>query len=229
MNFDVSTEEIKWLKENFPRLKFYKGTPSVIKGFLAFEWKYQSLNNEKTFPTIKDVYEIEIKLTTNFLSSLPQVKEIGKRIPNSVDFHVNPNGTLCLCPYPDEKIRLPNGFNLKDYFDNLLIPFFYTQSYYEKNKEWAWGEYSHGELGIFEYYIENRGDGKNIDLIKEVLENLKNSSKAYAYPLLLNADKIKGHILCSCELQRKIRDCHNVPFKGLWNLKEDIKKNKIKI
>jgi len=236
MSFTITPEEIKWLKDNYPGLKFYNGTPSVIKGLFKFEAIYQKEGRQK-YPAIKDTYEIEIKLSSSPLSSLPEVREIGGRISNAIsrlgktsaDLHVNPDNTVCLCPYTAEKRKLPSGFNLKDFFNNLLIPYFYGQSYYQKNKEWPWGEYSHGELGLLEDYLENRGDGNNRELILEFIENFKKITFSDSYFALVKKGKIKGHTLCFCGSNEKIRNCHNFSFRGLWHLKEDIKNNKIKI
>lgn len=236
MSFTLTPEEVKWLKGNYPDLKFHNGTPPVIKGLFKFEAIYQKENAQK-YPVIKGTYEIEIKLSSNPSSSLPEVRETGGRISSvisklgktSADLHVNPDKTVCLCPYTAEKRKLPNGFNLKDFFINLLIPYFYGQSYYEKNKEWPWGEYSHGELGLLEDYLENRGDGNNNELIVEFIENFKRIAFSDTCFALARKGKIKGHSLCFCNSNKRIRDCHNFSFRGLWHLKEDIKNNKIKI
>jgi len=236
MSFVIHPEEIEWLKNNFSDLKFNNDTPPVINGIFKFEAVYQEESGQK-YPVIKDSYKIEIRFSNNSLSLLPEVRETGNRISNiistlgetSADLHVNPDGTVCLCPYTAEKRKLPNGFNLKDFFNNLLIPYFYGQSYYEKNKEWPWGEYSHGELGLLEDYLENRGEGNNLELIKEFIENFKKIAFSDSYFALVKKGKIKGHTVCFCGSNKKIRNCHNLSFKGLWHLKEDIKKNKMKL
>lgn len=237
MSFIITSEEIKWLKNNYPGLSFYSNVSPAIRGLFKFEAVYKKEGSKENYPIIKDNYEIEITLASNPLSSLPQVRETGNRIAGVIkrlektpaDLHVNLNDTVCLCPYTAEKRKLPNGFNLKDFFNNLLVPYFYEQSYYEKHEQWPWGEYSHGELGLLEDYLENRGEGNNIELITEFIENFKKINFSNSYLQLVKKDKIKGHVICFCGSGKRIRDCHNSSFRGLWYLKEDIKNNKIKI
>jgi len=237
MSFNISDGDIEWLKKNYSGLKFYSGNPPVIRGTLEFDALYKDKESEQDHPRIKDSYEIEIILSSKSPSILPRIRETGGRIKKAkekfgkeslADIHVNPDETVCLCAYPEEKIKLPNGFDLKDFFGGLLIPYFYAQSFFEKTGKWIWGERSHGTLGLLESYFDNRGDGKNIGLTKGYIEDLKQlQDSELFYQTLFKRKKIKGHVPCYCGSKLKFRNCHKNAFYGLWNLKEDIKSNKI--
>src|SRR5258708_26644485 len=187
--------------------------------------------------TIKDSYLLKIEFKNSDWSNLPQVYETSTRIERIArdrklelpDLHINKTGTVCLCIQPEEEINLPAGFNLEDFFNNLLIPFFYAQSYFEKYNSWPWGQYGHGICGLIEWYL------KKIDIskseIEDFLENLKKKNvgwektKVSLHPKV----KIKGHHLCICGRERKYRDCHPEVLHGLWKLKKDIIDYQIKI
>lgn len=236
MNFDIASEEINWLRENYSELTFFPGTPPLVNGTFNFDAQYKDEVNKKEYPRIKDAYDIEIVFSNIPPSSLPQVKETGGRIKkvkenfalaSLADVHMYPNGNLCLCTYPEEKQKFANGFNLKDFFEKLLIPYFYAQSYYEKEKTWIWGERSHGVLGLLESYLENRQNGENYSLTEEYLDDLKQLVGSEPFLAALKKNKIVGHWLCFCNSKLQFRNCHTEAFRGLWNLKEDIKKNSI--
>lgn len=246
MKFDVTSDEIKWLNKNYPKLSFTKGDPSTISGTLDFDMVYfgdmyrinpidsKDLSHKGR---IKDSYDIEVTLESTPSSILPQVKETGGRIKKAkekhnkkllADVHMYASENLCLCARPEESKRLPNGFNLMDYFNNLVIPHFYAQSHFEKTGKWIWGDRSHGSLGIFESYFEFRENGDDVVLIKSYLEDLKKTEDSKDYlEVLSKKGKIKGHWLCFCKSNTRFRNCHPEAFKGMWNLKEDTKRNKI--
>lgn len=238
MSFIISDGDIKWLEKNYPDLKYFSviNTPSQIKGLLKFDAVYEDKGKNHR---IKDEYKIEIVLTSKPPSTLPQVKETDGRIKKAkekfskellADVHMYPDEAVCLCAYPEEKTKLPNGFKLPNFFEKLLIPYFYAQSNFEKTGEWIWGERSHGTLGLLESYLESRKGGHNIDQIKEYVYYLRqlNDSEPF-FQALRQKEKVKGHMSCFCGSQLKFRNCHKDAYQGLWNLKEDIQRNKIDI
>lgn len=231
MILNISEDEIQWLKRFYPDLNFVLGTPSVIKGLFKFDAIYDSLR-------VKDSYKIEITLSDRPPSILPKVKETGGRIKMSkerykknsfADVHLYTDDSSCLCAYPEEKIKLPNGFNLKDFFEHLLIPHFYAQSRFEQTGKWVWGDRSHGTLGLLESYLEFR-DKDNLILIKEYIKDLRtiNDSDPFV-KLFFRKDQIRGHIRCFCGSNKEFRNCHKSAFHGFWNLKEDFRNSGIKL
>jgi len=174
--FDLSVkdEDAKWLKEHYLGLKLHRkeGSIAEIVGVLSFSMTF--LQEEKLYVInpnpdysdgvkIEDEYQIRIELKRSKFSNLPQVYETDYRLLRVAesrgiqkeDLHINPtSGSACLCIKPEENIKLPNGFNLQVFFNELVIPFFYAQSYFEKNNSWPWGQYSHGVLGFIEWYLE---------------------------------------------------------------------------
>ncbi len=244
---ELNEQDKMWLKTNHPKLKIIDGTPTIIKGELFFKMLYEDGENKfvinpvaedkenKYF--ISDCYEIEIILTTNEHSSLPQVIEKGGRIQkviekyniqDSRDIHVYPTTNIsCLCTKTEEDIRMPRGFFVDDFINHLVIPFFYYQSFYEKYGEEPYQGYSHGSLGILENYNDIR-DGSQVKIEKFIKALQRDKDWNSFKSLLANKKELKGFWSCMCGKDR-FRKCHKKAFNGLWNLKDDIKNNKIGI
>lgn len=179
--------------------------------------------------SIQDKYQIEIIFKTSEHSNLPQVYEKDGRIKSVSaaknrkleDLHINPNGAACLCLNIREREYLPNGFNLPDFFHNLVIPFFYGQSYFEKNEVWPGEQYGHGIAGLLEGYLEKD------DVHKEGAESFIGCLKPrqewqFIQKVLTTKKRIKGHYPCICGSSKKFRSCHKNALHGLWKLKRDV-------
>lgn len=238
----IKSSDQEWLSSNHPDLKISHDNNQVaeISGILAFSMLFieegkpyiinPDLNCSKGI-LIQDKYKIKINFLGTEFSDLPQVYEIDSRIKNLAqirnlrleDLHVNHNGAACLCINTDESTNLPSGFNLKDFFNNLVVPFFYAQSYFEKHYSWPWGQYSHGVWGLIEWYLEQ--DDVTCHLITDFLKRLSKYKGEWSmlFKFLMPKHNIKGHHLCICGSTEKIRKCHPRVLHGIWKLKEDIK------
>jgi len=229
-------EEIRIL---FPGLKYItENEKNYLKGSLNFCACYNDSNKEFIInPSgkmiisdsyIEDKYDIEIEFLRRFPSQFPLVREVGGRIQHIadkyslkdiIDLHINKNqnNAICLCPKPEEKLKYPNEIDLIHFINNLVIPFFYGLSYYDKFGFWPWNEYAHGDLGIFEFYGENK-DKNDLSLAKRCYECLKEKNgqnKKY----ITDKNVIKGHSLCICGSKEKFRKCHKVALEGIWALR----------
>jgi len=184
----------------------------------------QSTSNIPVNYIISDSFKVEIM----FHLYKPSIKEIGGRVENILlknnihqsDIHINVNNTICLCPYPKLRKLFPDRVNIIDYIDKLVIPCFYGLSFYEKYTKWPWGEYSHYDLGIYEYYYENRipSDKPDMSVIINCIEILSDSGKNIFLKkkVPLNEDKN-----CPCKSGHKFKDCHKEAFQGLSLLLQD--------
>ena len=243
--FDLSIkkEDIEWLKKYYPALKIhYKDNKATeVIGDLYFsmvfleEGKPYIINPDYGYSNgvkIKDKYQIRIELKGSEFSDLPQVYETNSRLKKVADsrnikkedLHINPSGAACLCIKPEEAASLPNGFNFQDFFNNLVIPFFYAQSYFEKNNTWPWGQYSHGIWGFIEWYLKQ--DNPTRKSTEDFLEQLQkyNNEWQLLKNLLTPKREVKGHQQCICGKDEKFRNCHKDILHGIWKLKQDIAK-----
>jgi len=235
--------EIQSLKKFYPVLYLTeKEGKYFLKGKLNFQAFYDSkddmlvlnpsLDNASGVNMISDQYEIEIEFLPDFPHSLPLVREMGGRIQriakkyniqNICDLHVNKNkdNTICLCPKPEEKLRYPDKVDIVHFINNLVMPFFYGLSYYDRHGKWPWREYSHGDLGILEFYAENKNLNNSSALAKSCYESLSERGTK----LVMTKKRIKSHWPCLCGSKEKFRRCHKLALEGLWALKEKFTHN----
>lgn len=247
-NLELKGDDRQWLHTNYPTLKIEKNDERFprITGVLRFDMVFYqegkpyvikpNLQSLAGGYRIQDEYLIEIVLTTSKHSYLPQVYEKGSRINQVIerkklkpeDFHINPNGAACLCLNIQEKDFLPNGFNLEDFFQYLVIPFFYAQSYFEKNESWPWGQYGHGICGLLEWYLKQTNITKSeIEVFLKYVD--AQSDGKLLKNLLPEKKEIKGHHDCVCGSTLRFRNCHKDALLGVWKLKQEIKKLDIQL
>lgn len=240
-NLSIKADDKKWLNGQYPNLKIHNGNNSKteIAGALNFSMAYQEGNPYVINPApdyaegvkIQDSYQIRIEFEGSEFSDLPQVFETDSRIAKVAqsrnlkleDLHINPSGAACLCIKPEEAGNFPAGFNITDFFNNLLIPFFYAQSYFELHNSWPWGQYSHRNLGFIEWYFHQREDAQQET--NNIITRLKKYNNWHTLKQLLESKhKVKGHHLCICGKDEKFRNCHPEVLLGIWKLKKDIQR-----
>ncbi|MBF9016725.1 MULTISPECIES: hypothetical protein [unclassified Oceanispirochaeta] len=127
-------------------------TPSSVLGiFLRGTFNFTAETDKRG--TISDQYEIEILVPFNFPRSVPVVREIRGKIPKNGDFHVNPDGSLCLGS-PLRLLSLVNSNpNLVAFAEKCLIPYFYAVSIkLNYGDDFMFGELDHGNVGALEDY-----------------------------------------------------------------------------
>ncbi len=177
---------------------------------------------------VKDKYHIKIEYKKDLF--VPKVYETGKRLERfSVrskipmgDLHVNPRGDLCLCPKAVEKIKLTANYTVVELLTILVIPFFYAQSYFEKNGHWAWKDYSHGDPGILECFAETINQISNKKTL--VLETI-NSLMKRNQDIIHSSEEITRQTLCFCGSKDKFRHCHHEAWMAAKLLKQHIQLN----
>ncbi len=220
----LNENDKKWLQENYPGLTINRENGiQVVSGGFHFDAVYQG-------ERITDTYEIRIELQGSVLSDLPKVSDTTSRIKNIsedrkiplADLHTYEDGSACLCVRLAEAELFPDGFSFQKFIDELVVPFYYAQSYFEKSGNWPWETYSHGILGWLEWYFDQR----NItpEITDEFLTKLKSTQGWKRILSELSKERgIKGHHSCICGSTKRYRDCHNEVFRGLWKLHHDAK------
>ena len=215
--------DLNWLAEYYPDLKDVKSRE--IEGNLHFRMLRtggQYLVNPpeelilSTTPAdyllISDTYKIRITWTAG--EPYPSAHEIGgkrtktaKRLGKSLlDMHqYEQNGALCLAATMDMERTFRSGFKLDVFVEELLIPYLFAQSHYDKTQIWLWGELSHGYLGLLEWLgRQEQPDDRDIGSTYKSLTG--QLGKGGANKLL--AQRWRGHYQCLCQSGKKTRDCH---------------------
>ncbi|TCZ71456.1 hypothetical protein E0485_22660 [Paenibacillus albiflavus] len=188
---EIDFNELKVLYQDL-RLLREEGDAYIV-GDLPFSATYNGNS------PIIDQYKIKILLPKDYPKSPPKLMEFGGRIPKS--FHTNPDGTLCLgAPL---EVRMKFNGNLLSYVKELVIPYLYSYSYYEKYGDMPFGELSHGGRGILESYQE--------------LFVLTSSECVLDLLEILATGKFRGHLDCPCGSRMKLRKCHGPQLIQLSN------------
>lgn len=236
----LNKEDFDFLNQFYPGLKActLKGK-SVLIGRIAFSGLYDSAKGvfilspdrshaEDNLNFIVDEYEILIEFPP---AELPLVYEIGarqkammeeKRWKDARILHVKNGGSICLCARPLEKIKFPSGAPFSVFMHNLVLPYFYGLSYFEKNGSWPWGEYGHGDVGTFEYYWELK-----TSLTREALQACVGSLGTKGREAL-RLD-LKGHWPCLCGSKKIYRKCHKDVISIIQSFNNDCRRFSIKI
>jgi hypothetical protein len=172
---------------------------------------------------IEDVYDLTVEIDHSMEKVV--VREMGGRILrtkkrwklSNADVHMYQDGSLCLCPEPEEKLLFHEGFSLKRFFYSYLIPNLYYQSYLGRFGKEPWRSSSHGPMGILESYEGQVSPKLPMKLaVGAYLECLP----AYLKNLILNK-RVEPDLLCGCGSNKKFRECHPLALKGLKKLQAD--------
>jgi hypothetical protein len=152
-------------------------------------------------------YEIEIHPTENFPNEFPMLFESSGKIPKIADWHIYEDSlSCCVKVKPEEIIRCKNGITIIEFIREEVIPYLFNQTHRRMEGFYVNGEYSHGLMGIYEYYsqILKTGDDikKTIGLMKYIADN----------------EKPHRTSLCFCNRGIKFRHCHREAFDKLKSI-----------
>jgi hypothetical protein len=119
----------------------------VLEGDFGFSAVYQGQ------PQIADRYALRIIVPQKFPNELPEISEIGDRIPKVADFHVNDDGTLCLGSKLSLMARLQEQPTLMGFVSRCVVPYLYAMSLkLDHNIDFVFGELEHGTKGLLDDY-----------------------------------------------------------------------------
>ncbi|KKK79933.1 hypothetical protein LCGC14_2828570, partial [marine sediment metagenome] len=120
---------------------------------------------------IDDFYEIEITITENYPNELPYVKEIGGRIPRTLNFHVFPKKeTLCMGSPLRLMIQINKNPSLNGFVHICLIPYLYSVSIKIKyGDDFPFGKLDHNREAVLYDYADLLG----LETKEEDIETLK--------------------------------------------------------
>jgi hypothetical protein len=199
--FDIISLENE-LNKSQPELTIYS---NGLGGFIVAGSLYIKNGNE-----ILDSYNVNIQVPSNFPYAPPIVTETGNKIPRIPDRHINPDGSACLYVRDFEYEFLNEQTTFLEFFEKVIVQFFYIQTYFEFNKRFPFGEYKHGIDGIFQFYQEKIG----IKDEKEFLKLMK----------VLKKKKLRSWYLCFCGsfLRSNCQHCNKI-----YGLHKSIKRKHI--
>lgn len=223
-------EDSEWLRTFYPGLQI-KNDGTEIDGILKFRAAYSSVTESLVIIDDSIHYadrgtelevQYKIRIEKKQVDQLPLLFVDKNEIPHLTDRHINVGiGTACLCGPIEEAEFVKKKVVLPEFIIELVIPFLYSQAYFDKYKKWPWKEYNHGSMGILESYIKYN-DPKFAPIC---INRLKTSNDWQKIKFLLAQKKhIKGHISCICPNPDQIRRCHPDIWVALNKLRSDVAK-----
>lgn len=230
-----SDEDLQWLQAaTFPL--YHKG--QFIEGWIPFKALYdgkQVVINPSAGDIaeladkgkyIEDRYKVRIRWQAGY-DKYPFTEEIGGRVDalsarlgkRLADLHVyeNPPNFLCDSGPRDLTRAFSESFSLEKYILQFLIPRLYAQSYYEKYRDWPWGELSHHFLGLFEWFARTANITRD-DLVGTARDIIRLTGEKLFFYLV--SKKYGGNHRCVCPSGDKLKDCHGDVMRGIRRMRE---------
>ncbi len=192
----ISEWERKEINRNYPDLLYHECDDYCsLTGNVMLNHTYNNI-------CMTEQFLINIIIPVNFPYELPKVTELNSRIDKNYP-HLYQNGEFCLASNIELKKYLCNNDNICEFIDNYVIPYLYTYKFYEEYGIYPFGERSHGFWGDLEYLGEICGTD--------------NINKLYNIMFYIGHHRYRGHNLCPCGSNKKIRNCHGDTIKMLIN------------
>lgn len=188
MNKVLISEQYEELQKQYKYIHIsFDENKATITGYFEFIATYKNKAQE-----VKGKYNLLINIPPNYPNQLPTVKELDGEIEE--EYHHFTNGTLCLGVRIDLFVKFQKQPTLLGFVENLVIPYLFNYYIFKNNGTLPFGQRSHNEKGIIEYY-------------QEVFETKDKLSTLQLLTYLIN-DKFEGKHMCPCKKGRKIENCH---------------------
>jgi hypothetical protein len=183
---ELYKEVLLEISENFPKL-----VTGIENNRVVISGTWSVFGKEKH---IID-YDIKIELPDDYPVNLPRVWETSNQLPKIPDRHFNSkDADACLCSRPERWEKWPPGSSISAFLDGLVKEFFFSQAYYDIEKRWPFGQWSHEALGIVEYFAKKLSC---TDLVK-----LKRMLELALLPKLFRQWE------CPCGSKDRVTKCH---------------------
>lgn len=165
-----------------------------------------------------DSYQLEIKQHPDFPYRFPKIFEISDKIPKIADWHINDDDhSCCIDVLPSEMIKCKDGLSLADFIEKELTPYFFNQTHRRVEGYYVGGEYSHGLLGVYEFYADRLKTGDNVRKTLSLMTFIATK------PRPNRSNK------CFCRSGELFRHCHMEAYDELKLLGKDFLINQINI
>lgn len=160
------------------------------------------LDAENNGIRLADIYALKMVVIKGFPVAIPKVYETSDRIPLSYEhlydtreFCLGINGEIALSLWPDG--------TLADFARGAITDYLYTAKFFQKFEQYPFGERSHCEEGIFEFYRE--------------YFNVESREAVRSLLLAIAKQKYRGHLPCPCGSGVRGRYCHGADILAVIN------------
>jgi len=206
------------IADRYPRLRLMDS--GVIEG--VFDLHAIFAGEER-----KDTFTVRIAPSSDS-HQMPSLTEIGGRtieiaekhgVRSLADLHRNPDGTACLCVKQDESKRFPAGSDLAHFIEELVVPYLFGLSCFDEDGKWPWPDYSHGILGIAEYYGDVVEE-PSPETLTVTLDLLKQDSAWREFSRQIRKPSAMRY--CICGSRKPTSRCHPRVWAAIQSLNRDI-------
>jgi hypothetical protein len=213
-----TVEEMAIIAERYPRLRLTEA--GIVEGIIDLHAVFAGEER-------KDAFAVRIARPDD-PRGMPSLTETGSRtvaiaakhgVKDLADLHRNPGGTACLCVKQDEPKLFPKSANLAHFIEELAIPYLFGLSHFDDNGKWPWPYYSHGVLGIVEYYAD-AGGAPSPESVVATLDLLKQDSGWREFSRQIRNPSAMRR--CVCGSRTPISRCHPRVWVAVQNLNRDI-------
>lgn len=174
------------IAEHQPLLRVAQGDSSII-----VEGSFLLLSSEGPF----DQWQARVEIGSDYPRTEPTVFETAGRIPRNIDRHVYPSTGACCIGVWEHWLATAPDSSILGFITGPVHEFFLGQWWFERERRWRFGEWSHGSRGIVEAYAEAMRVTPDLRVVVAHLE-------------LLSQEWPKGHWLCPCGSGLRVRQCH---------------------
>ena len=166
-----------------------------------------------------DSFEIEVRFKSDFPFSEPTMFETAGRIPKIPDRHVFDGSGRCCTGVWEEAYLNAAVHSVSGFMDVMVNDYLVSQTVFEANASWPYGERSHGKLGVIEACCDLIGIDHDPKLCIDMM-------------FYLAGLPWKGHHPCMCGSGDRFRNCHRphldsvsqrVPFGVIMSLLNKIR------
>lgn len=151
-----------------------------------------SINRSYKGFTIDNEYDIKISIPINN-DELPDVWDFGNHIDKTY-IHRYPDGKLCLETEVFIALCFYSGYNLLQWMENIVEPYYFSYEYYKRFGEFPFGDRGHNLDGVVETYQQILHESDIVKCIRLLQA--------------ISQRKYKGHLPCPCESGLTTRKCH---------------------
>lgn len=188
----VSDTDLQTFQKDYRQMAIQPSVDSTV----VIQGKFEFTGTSDTHPTITDSYELKIVVDTEDSRSLPDVYELGGKIPPSADWHVNQDSTVCLGSPLGLQIAMGWNVELNSFVDKCLVPYLYAISLklrYRYN-QMPFGELEHGDAGLTQDFQQLLGLGDRKKIIS-------------ALNLLSIRKRVSNKRPCPCGCNKRLGSC----------------------
>lgn len=139
-------------------------------------------------------FAVEIFPTANFPYCFPKLFEVGGDIPCEANWHKYSDNSCCLTVSANEILLCKNGMSIVRFIKEVTIPYFANQLYRKREGKYL-KEYSHGALGVQEFYTDLFRT-KDRKIWEEILKTA------------MGKIKYERNKFCYCGSKTKYKKCH---------------------